>query len=318
MDNSNQRIEIATFAGGCFWCMVQPFDKLPGIDSVVSGYTGGHTINPTYEEVGTETTGHVEAVQITFQPELFPYERLLDIYWQLIDPTDRGGQFGDRGSSYRTAIFVHNEEQRKKAESSKQALQKSKRFKKPILTEIVPAVQFFPAEDEHQDYYNTHRRSYNLYHDGSGRKEFFERSWNTKKDKDQLRQQLTELQYNVTQNRETEPAFQNTYWNNEREGLYVDVINGDPLFSSRDKYDAGTGWPTFSKPIEEGWIRKEADLSNGQVRTALCSRISKSHLGHLVQDRNQPQYRINSASLRFIPVEQLKTEGYGRYMPFFA
>lgn len=298
--------------------MVQPFDKLPGIVSVVSGYTGGHTINPTYEEVGTETTGHVEAVQIAFQPELFPYERLLDIYWQLIDPTDHGGQFGDRGSSYRTAIFVHNEAQRKKAESSKQALKKSKRFKKPILTEIIPAMQFFPAEDVHQDYYNTHRRSYNLYHDGSGRKEFFERSWNTKKDKDQLRQQLTELQYNVTQNRETEPAFQNTYWNNEREGLYVDVINGDPLFSSRDKYDARTGWPTFSKPIEEGWIRKEPDLSNGKVRTALCGRISKSFLGHLVQDSNQPQYRINSASLRFIPVEQLETEGYGRYVPYFT
>ncbi|RAP78405.1 peptide-methionine (S)-S-oxide reductase MsrA [Paenibacillus montanisoli] len=317
MDNAIQRTEIATFAGGCFWCMVQPFDTLPGIDSVISGYTGGHTINPTYQEVGTETTGHAEAVQITFQPELFPYERLLDIYWRLIDPTDRGGQFGDRGSSYRTAIFVHNEEQRKKAEASKQALQKSKRFKKPIVTEIVPAVQFFPAEDEHQDYYNTHRRSYNLYLEGSGREEFVERNWNTKKDKDHLRQQLTELQYRVTQNRETELAFQNEYWNNERKGLYVDVISGDPLFSSRDKYDAGTGWPTFSKPIEEGWIRKESDLSNSQVRTALRSRISKSHLGHLVQDGNKPQYRVNSASLRFIPVVQLETEGYGRYMPFF-
>ncbi|WP_308639552.1 peptide-methionine (S)-S-oxide reductase MsrA [Paenibacillus silvisoli] len=317
MDNASQRTEIATFAGGCFWCMVQPFDTLPGIISVISGYTGGHTINPTYQEVGTETTGHYEAVQITFQPELFPYERLLDIYWRLIDPTDRGGQFGDRGSSYRTAIFVHSEEQRKKAEASKQALQKSKRFKKPIVTDILPAVQFFPAEDEHQDYYNTHRRSYNLYHDGSGREEFHERSWNTKKDKDKLRQQLTELQYSVTQNRETERAFQNEYWNNEREGLYVDVINGDPLFSSRDKYDAGIGWPTFSKPIEEGWIQKESDLSNGQVRTALRSRTSKSYLGHLIQDRNKPQYRVNSASLRFIPVEQLEAEGYGRYVPFF-
>ncbi|SFS68300.1 peptide-methionine (S)-S-oxide reductase MsrA [Paenibacillus sp. BC26] len=318
MEHAKPRTEIATFAGGCFWCMVQPFDTLPGIESVISGYTGGHTENPTYQEVGTETTGHAEAVQITFQPELFPYERLLDIYWQLIDPTDRGGQFGDRGASYRTAIFVHNQEQRKKAEASKQALQKSKRFKKPIVTEIVPAAKFYPAEDEHQDYYNTHRRSYNMYHDYSGRDEFAERSWNTKKDKDRLRQQLTEPQYSVTQNRETEPAFRNEYWNNERAGLYVDIINGDPLFSSKDKYDAGTGWPTFSKPIEEGWIRKESDLSNGQARTALRGRISKSHLGHLVQDSVKPQYRINSASLRFIPAAELEAEGYGRFKHHFA
>ncbi|TFE23082.1 peptide-methionine (S)-S-oxide reductase MsrA [Cohnella luojiensis] len=321
MKDADQSKQLATFAGGCFWCMVKPFDELPGIVSVVSGYTGGRTENPTYEDVGTETTGHAEAVQITFQPELFPYERLLELFWQQIDPTDPGGQFHDRGHSYRTAIFVHNEEQRLKAEASKRALQDSGRFKRPIVTEIVPAGLFYPAEDYHQNYYKTHRREYNLYREGSGRDDYARRNWNNRKDKEQLRRRLTELQYRVTQNNETEPAFQNEYWNNDREGLYVDVVNGDPLFSSEDKFDSGTGWPSFSKPLDEGLIRKEADLSDGQVRTALRARLSKSHLGHLFHDGPEPSllhFRINSASIRFIPMEDLEREGYGRYSMLFS
>lgn len=145
--------ELAPFVGGCFWCMVSPFEEQPGIIKVVSGYTGGHKENPTYKEVCSETTGHFEAVQITFNPAVFPYKKLLEIFWRQIDPTDEGGQFHDRGESYRTAIFFHNEEQRQLAEQSKTELENSGRFSKPIATLILPASTFYPAEEYHQDYH---------------------------------------------------------------------------------------------------------------------------------------------------------------------
>lgn len=173
-------IEKATFAGGCFWCMVKPFDQQAGIDSVVSGYTGGHVENPTYEQVCSETTGHLEAVQITFNPEIYPYEKLVELYWTLIDPTDPGGQFYDRGESYTTAIFYHNEEQKRIAEESKNRLEKSGKFNKPIAVKILPAKTFYPAEDYHQQYYKKNPLHYERYHIGSGRASFIEQHWGKK------------------------------------------------------------------------------------------------------------------------------------------
>ena len=167
----------ATFAGGCFWCMVKPFDTLDGIESVVSGYTGGDLPNPTYEQVCSETTGHKEAVEITFQPEIFPYEKLLDVFWTQIDPTDAGGQFFDRGSSYAPAIFYHSEEQRIAAEKSKQELNNSGKFEKPVVTPILEAKPFYLAEQYHQDYYKKNPAHYNRYSVGSGRAAFIERNW---------------------------------------------------------------------------------------------------------------------------------------------
>lgn len=169
--------EKAIFAGGCFWCMVKPFDTQPGIKSVVAGYTGGHTVNPTYEEVCSETTGHTEAVEITFDPTIFSYQKLVEIYWQQTDPTDASGQFADRGSSYRPAIFYLTEEQREIAEASKKALAESGRFKQPIVTEILPAMPFYPAETYHQDYYKKNPMHYNRYRQGSGRAGFIEKAW---------------------------------------------------------------------------------------------------------------------------------------------
>lgn len=171
------KTEKATFAGGCFWCMVKPFDSYDGIESVVSGYTGGHVENPTYEQVCSETTGHYEAVQITFQPEVFPYEKLLEVFWSQIDPTDAGGQFFDRGQSYQTAIFYHSEEQRIAAEQSKQDLENSGKFSKPIATKILEAKAFYLAEDYHQDYYKKNPAHYNRYSVGSGRAGFIEKNW---------------------------------------------------------------------------------------------------------------------------------------------
>lgn len=178
MNDNNQ--QLATFAGGCFWCMVTPFEEQPGIIRVVSGYTGGTKENPTYEEVCSETTGHSEAVQITFDPAVYPYERLLKTFWQQIDPTDAGGQFYDRGQSYRPVIFYHNEEQRQAAEESKAALQASGRFDKPVVTEILPATPFYPAEDYHQDYHKKNPLRYKLYRQGSGRDAFIEHHWGRK------------------------------------------------------------------------------------------------------------------------------------------
>ncbi|WP_100331340.1 peptide-methionine (S)-S-oxide reductase MsrA [Bacillus xiapuensis] len=169
--------EHATFAGGCFWCMVKPFDEQPGIKKVVSGYTGGLKENPTYEEVCNGTTGHYEAVQITYDPAVFPYKKLLELYWAQIDPTDAGGQFYDRGSSYRPAIFYHSDEQRQLAEESKQQLDESGRFRKPVAVEILPAQVFYPAEEHHQDYYKKHPNRYQAYHEGSGRAAFIRSHW---------------------------------------------------------------------------------------------------------------------------------------------
>ncbi|MGM7703191.1 peptide-methionine (R)-S-oxide reductase MsrB [Pseudalkalibacillus sp. Hm43] len=320
MAESNKQLQKATFAGGCFWCMVKPFDEMPGIEEVVSGYMGGTIENPTYEEIVAKQDKHREVVQITFNPEIFPYKKLLEIYWPQIDPTDAGGQFYDRGEIYKTAIFYHNDEQKELAEASKQELEQSGRFSKPIVTEILPASEFYPAEDHHQKYYKKHPGHYNAYYKGSGRKDFTEKNWTMKKDDKELRENLTDIQYKVTQKNGTEPAFQNEYWNNEREGIYVDIVSGEPLFSSKDQYDAGCGWPSFTKPIHVSRIKEKKDLSHFMIRTEVRSKGGDSHLGHVFNDGPGPdgmRYCINSAALRFIPKEDLDKEGYGEYKVLF-
>ncbi|WP_391572079.1 peptide-methionine (S)-S-oxide reductase MsrA [Cohnella sp.] len=320
-NNAQSQLHKATFAGGCFWCMVTPFEELPGIHGIVSGYTGGHVANPTYEEVCSETTGHTEAVQITFDPGLFPYRKLLDIYWRSVDPTDAEGQFHDRGSSYRPAIFYHDEQQREEAEASKEELRRSGRFDKPIAVSIEPAVEFYAAEDYHQDYHTKNPLRYKYYRHGSGRDAFLEQHWNTAKDKEELhkelRQRLTPMQFEVTQNSATEPPFRNEYYNNAEHGIYVDIVSGEPLFSSRDQFDAGCGWPSFSRPLHGGSIQERQDFTHGMYRIEVRSREADSHLGHLFDDGPMPggqRYCINSASLRFIPKERMEEEGYGSYL----
>ncbi|MEH6962130.1 peptide-methionine (S)-S-oxide reductase MsrA [Priestia megaterium] len=316
-----EQYEVATFAGGCFWCMVKPFDEQPGIIKVVSGYTGGHKENPTYKEVCSETTGHYEAVQITFDPEVFPYEKLLELYWPQIDPTDAGGQFADRGDSYRTAIFYHNEHQKELAEESKQQLEASGRFSEPIATQILPAKPFYEAEEYHQGYYKKNKFRYAMYRRGSGRDRFIKENWKDFGRDEQLKTTLTPIQYEVTQNDATEPPFRNEFWDHTEDGIYVDIVSGEPLFSSTDKYDAGCGWPSFTKAINKDEVNENMDVSHNMVRTEVRSKTANSHLGHLFDDGPQDagglRYCINSAALRFVPKEDLEKEGYGEYTVLF-
>ncbi|WP_138858672.1 MULTISPECIES: peptide-methionine (S)-S-oxide reductase MsrA [Exiguobacterium] len=311
----------ATFAGGCFWCMVKPFHKYEGVERVISGYTGGHVDNPTYQQVCSETTGHLEAIEVTFDPEVISYEELLRIYWRQIDPTDGGGQFNDRGESYRPAIFYHSEEQRVAAERSKQEIEDSGRFDRPIEVEIRPAKTFWEAEDYHQDYYKKNPFRYEMYRVGSGRAKFVKEAWSDKKIQKELKDRLTPIQYKVTQENGTEPPFQNEYWDEEREGLYVDVIDGTPLFTSRDKFQSNCGWPSFARPIEEKRIDMNMDTTHHMVRTEVRSKGADSHLGHLFDDGPKElgglRYCINSAALRFIPKEELESAGYGEYKHLF-
>ena len=344
--------DTVIFSGGCFWCTEADLEKLTGVVDVAAGFAGGTKVNPTYEEVSSGSTSHREAVKVTYDSSIIPFSKLLDAFLRTIDPTDATGSFVDRGEHYTAAIFTTTEEQAALAQAFIAKMSKSSYFdNKLIAIQLSPATTFYNAEDYHQDYAKKNSFQYSFYRFRSGRDQYIKKVWDNipadfllseadkmqdsnkiyttnteferqfakyKKPSDkELKETLTPLQYKVTQREGTEKPFSHEYDKNQERGIYVDILSGEPLFSSRDKYDSGTGWPSFSRPIAEYFIVEKNDYSLFVKRTEVRSRYGDAHLGHVFPDGPEPtglRYCMNGAALKFIPYGEMMELGYADFL----
>jgi len=340
--------ETIVLAGGCFWCTEAYFQEEEGVIDAVSGYAGGTEDSASYLMVAKGTTEHREAVQVTYDPEVLAIEEVLDIYWSHIDPTDAEGQFADKGFQYTTAIYYQSDVQKEAALDSKARLEESALFDKPIATAIIPLTTFFKAEEYHQDYYKKAAQHYERYKKASGRAAFVEGTWAkdaaiqfleseqaqdtdtsdasekasynyTDEEIAEILKNLDPLAYHVVAENGTESPFNNAYWDNKADGIYVDIVIGKPLFSSTHKYDSGTGWPSFWRTIDDDSVTMHEDNSLSTTRTEI--RSDAGHVGHVFADGPMEQggrrFCTNSASLRFVPRADMEKEGYGEYLYLF-
>lgn len=315
--------KTALLAGGCFWCVEADLEKVPGVITAVSGYAGGTTQNPTYENYSAG--GHREVVLVTYDDSIVDYAKLVESVITHSDPTDPDGSFYDRGVEYAPAVYYSTPEEKLIAEEVIAHIDSRKVYEKPLAVKVLPISPFWPAEEYHQDYYKKNSLKYSYYRLRSGRDAFIKKHWGDitefKKPTDEyLRATLTPLQYEVTQQDGTEKPFANEYDKNTAAGIYVDIVSGEALYSSKDKYDSGTGWPSFVKPITPDAVVLKADDGFFTKRTEVRSRLADSHLGHVfndgLADRGGKRYCMNSAALRFIPKDQMEEKGYEEYLKY--
>lgn len=356
----NKQNEKVVMAGGCFWCTESEYNHVEGVISAVSGYTdvmGNYKegSGPSYADVSSEAVKARESVLVVFDPKKITFDKILELYFRHIDPTDAGGQFSDRGYQYTPAIYYTSELQKNDIDLLINKITETKKFSKPVVVAVLPYKNFYPAEEYHQDYKDKNPVRYNLYREGSGRNTFIKNNWSdtssymkelfggtsatilkkpmntntnisigsawnnfTQEQKAAKLKTLTPLQFNVTQKAGTEQPFQNEYQANHDKGIYVDIVSGEPLFLSSDKYDSGTGWPSFVKPINNAFITLHVDNGIFSTRTEVRSKIADSHLGHVFDDGPSDQggkrYCLNSAALRFVPIADMEKEGYGEFI----
>ncbi|MCR4666890.1 MAG: peptide-methionine (S)-S-oxide reductase MsrA [Desulfovibrio sp.] len=317
--NDDKRIY---FAGGCFWGVEEYFSRIPGVTKAISGYANGNTENPSYEEVCSGESGFAETVLVTYNPQKISLSKLVNYYFNIIDPTSINKQGNDTGPQYRTGIYYTDNKEEKII--SEIIVDIQKKYSKKIVVEILPCKNFYKAEEYHQNYLKKNPNGYchisleslNKIYSNS----IFDSSRFKKPDIETIKKSISEEFYSITQHDSTEKPFTGKYWNNKKFGIYVDIVTGEPLFSSKDKFDSGTGWPSFTKPIDNSVVIHKQDTSHGMERTEVRSRIGNSHLGHVFDDglkaKGGMRYCINSGSLRFIPLEKMEEEGYSEFIQY--